>query len=129
MPRRTRAVSAILLFLMLPQLTGCRGYHPVVTPDPELRAAKPRTSYRIWTTPEHHITLREITVTGDSIRGIHRTFSRDSVVTMHRRDVKVVERVSSDAGTAFVGLLLVAGMALGAIALSGTSFGPTFGSQ
>ena len=132
MPRRpalSRATSTLLLFLMLPQLTGCQGYQPVLTPEPELRAAKPRTSYRIWITPERHITLREITMSGDSLRGVHRYVGGDSVVTLHRRDARVVERVSSDAGTVFVGLLLVGAIGLGAIALSGTSFGPTFGSH
>jgi hypothetical protein len=129
MPRRpawSRLTSMLLLFLMLPQLTGCQGYQPVLTPEPELRAAKPRTSYRIWITPERHITLREITVSGDSIRGVHRYVDGDSVVTMHRRDARVVEKVSSDAGTVFLGLLLVGAIGLGAMANSGGWGGPSF---
>ena len=127
MPSRTRAISMLLLVLMFPQLTGCQYHKPVVAPEPELRAAKPGTSYRFWTTPERHITLREVTWAGDSIRGVHRYPGGDSVVTMHRGAVRTVERVAVDGAGVFVGVLLVgAAIGLAALATGDGWAGPSF---
>jgi hypothetical protein len=113
---------------MLPHLTGCQYHQAVVSPEPELRAAKPGTSYRFWLTPERHITLRDVTWAGDSIRGVHRYSGGDSVVTMHRSAARTVEKVAVDGAATFLGVLVLgAGIGLAALASADGWGSPSFG--
>jgi hypothetical protein len=106
-PNVTRSTSVLLLFLMLPQLTGCGGYRPVVAPDPELQAAKPGTVYRLWTSTQRNVTVRGVHVTGDTIRAIRLEARRDSIVKLHRSELHSIERATASPAGAVIGGLMI----------------------
>jgi hypothetical protein len=115
-PNVTRSTSVLLLFLMLPQLTGCGGYRPVVAPDPELQAAKPGTVYRLWTSTQRNVTVRGVHVTGDTIRAIRLEARRDSIVKLPRSEVRSVERATASPAGAVIGGLMIGVLLVGAAA-------------
>ena len=118
----TRTVSASLLFLMVPQLTGCATWHPVTAPAAEMSVAKPDAIFRLHTRSGTVVDLRRLRVVGDSVNGViwnpgERT-RRDSIRVVALSEVQTVERMS-DGGSGAVGvgvlfLLVLAGVAVSA---------------
>ena len=117
-PCSQRTSTVLVLVLMLPHLTGFGGYHTEVTPDPELQPAKPRTVYRLWNAAGQDVVGRSVSIVGDSIRGIKLEPRRDSIVMLHRKDIRVVERAGIDGVGTALGVLAIGALAVVALLAS-----------
>lgn len=114
MPRRrfaTRSLSALLLFLMLPQLTGCTQWNIVTTPVAKIGPQKPDAVFRLHRRTGATLDVRALRIVGDSAHGIiwspDQQVRPDSIRVIALTDIRAAERKGSSTAAIVSGVVLL----------------------